>query len=79
MHSFPFFHSLLTLSKEMCVGIGRNEKRQTYIQTLEQVIINHSRAKCVNSSDTNGSAASPAHTTGEKNFHWCLILPDSLA
>lgn len=59
MHSFSFFAQ--PSKGNVHVGINKNERRQTYIQTLEQVIINHSRAERVNSSDTDGSAASAAH------------------
>lgn len=61
MHSFSFFAQ--PSEGNVHVGINKNERRQTYIQTLEQVIINHSRAERVNSSDTDGSAASAAHTS----------------
>lgn len=45
------------------MGIRKNEKKQTYIQSLEQVIINLFKAKSVNSSGTSGSAACGAHKT----------------
>lgn len=61
------------------MGARKNETKQTYIQTLEQLIINHSKAKSVNSSGTSGSATSAAHTQQGKDFQEFLILPDSLA
>lgn len=59
------------------VGINKNERRQTYIQTLEQVIINHCRAERVNSGDTNGSAASAAPLRLSPVPNFALILSHS--
>lgn len=50
------------------------------VQTLEQVIINHSRAELVNTNDPNNSAVHLQHAAkGEKHFHKWLISPHSLA
>lgn len=78
---FFFFLKFCSYLPQKCEReLRRNQKMHTHMQTLEQVIINHSRVKLVDTNDTNKSGASATQQRERKTFtssSFWLILSHS--